>query len=130
MHGCSSHIFTDQRLFERHALDGLYPHPNFADLSKRMSIYLNGNGDDLLPIVIDSGASCSLTPNKHDFIGNIRPATINELRRLSNTTKVLGVSTVEWTIQDVFGTVRTLKTEAYYVPETNIRLFSPQMYFH
>ena len=45
--------------------------PNFADLSKRMSIYLNGNGDDLLPIVIDSGASCSLTPNKNDFIGDI-----------------------------------------------------------
>ena len=88
------------------------PHiPNFADLSKRMSIYLNGNGDDLLPIVIDSGASCSLTPNKHDFIGDIRPATINELHGLSNTTKVLGVGTVEWTIRDVFGTIRTLKTE-------------------
>ena len=69
--------------------------PNFADLSKRMSIYLNGNGDDLLPIIIDSGASCSLTPNKHDFIGDICPATINELRGLSNTTKVLGVGTVE-----------------------------------
>ena len=27
----------------------------FTDLSKRISIYLNGNGDDLLPIVIDSG---------------------------------------------------------------------------
>ena len=104
--------------------------PNFANLSKRMSIYLNNNGDDLLPIVIDSGASCSLTPNKHDFIGDIRPATISELRGLSNTTKVLGVGTVEWTIRDVFGAVRALKTEAYYVPEANIRLFSPQMYFH
>ena len=104
--------------------------PNFADLSKRMLIYLNGNGDDLLPIVIDSGASCSLTHNKHDFIGDIRPATINKLRGLSNTTKVLGVGTVEWTIRDVFGAVRTLKTEAYYIPEANIRLFSPQMYFH
>ena len=104
--------------------------PNFADLSKQMSIYLNGNGADLLPIVIDSGASCSLTPNKHDFIGDICPATINELRGLSNTTKVLGVGTVEWTIRDVFGAVRTLKTEAYHVPEANIRLFSPQTYFH
>ena len=104
--------------------------PNFADLSKQMSIYLNGNGDDLLPIVIDSGASCSLTPNKHDFIGDIRPATINELCGLSNTTKVLGIGTVEWTIRDVFGAIRTLKTEAYYVPEANIRLFSPQTYFH
>ena len=103
--------------------------PNFAKLSKQMSIYLNGNGADLLPIVIDSGASCSLTPNKNDFIGDIRPATINELRGLSNTTKVLGVGTVEWTIRDVFGAVRTLKTEAYYVPEANIRLFSPQTYF-
>ena len=104
--------------------------PNFADLSKQMSIYLNGNGDDLLPIVIDSRASCSLTPNKHDFIGDIHPATINKLRGLSNTTKVLGVGTVEWTIRDIFGAVRTLKTEAYYVPEANIRLFSPQTYFH
>ena len=104
--------------------------PNFADLSKQMSIYLNGNGADLLPIVIDSGASCSLTPNKHDFIGDIRPATIHELCGLSNTTKVLGVGTVEWTIRDVFGAIRTLQTEAYYVPEATIRLFSPQTYFH
>ena len=32
-------------------------------------------------------------------------------------------------IQDVFGTVRAIKTEAYYVLSASIHLFSPQDYF-
>lgn len=32
-------------------------------------------------------------------------------------------------IRDALGTVRRIKTEAYYVPDASIRLFSPQRYF-
>ena len=98
-------------------------------LTQRMTIYLSNKGDDLLPIVIDSGASISLTANYNDFVGPIRPATITELQGLSHTTKVHRVGKVEWTVRDVFGATRTIKTQAYYVPEATVHLFSPQTYF-
>jgi len=45
------------------------------------------------------------------------------------TLNVVGKGVVEWTIRDVFGTVRTIRTAAYYVPAASICLFSPQQYF-
>jgi hypothetical protein len=36
---------------------------------------------------------------------------------------------VEWNIFDLDGVTRTVRTNALYVPEGNIRLFSPQIYF-
>ena len=98
-------------------------------LSQRMMVYLSDKGDDLLPIVIDSGASISLTANYNDFVGPIRPATITELHGLSHTTKVHGVGKVEWTVRDVFGATRTIKTQVYYVLDATVRLFSLQTYF-
>ena len=98
-------------------------------LSQHMMVYLSNQGDDLLPIVIDSGASISLTANYNDFVGPIRPATITELQGLSHTTKVHGVGQVKWTVRDVLGATRTIKTQAYYVPEATVHLFSPQTYF-
>ena len=98
-------------------------------LTQRMMVYLSDKGDDLLPIVIDSGASISLTANYNDFVGPIRPATITELKGLAHTTKVHVVGNVAWTVRDVFGATRTIKTQAYYVPDAIVRLFSPQTYF-
>ena len=97
-------------------------------LSQHMMVYLSNKGNDLLPIMIDTGASISLTANYNDFIGPIRSATITELQGLSNTTRVHGVGKVEWTVRDVFGTTWTIKTEAYYIPDATVRLFSPQTY--
>ena len=50
-------------------------------LTQHMTIYLSNKGDDLLPIVIYSGASISLTTNYNDFVGPIRPATITGITR-------------------------------------------------
>ena len=52
------------------------PRSEFTALSQPMTVYLSDQGDDLLPIVIDSGASISLTANYNNFVGPIRPATI------------------------------------------------------
>ena len=108
---------------------GNLPHSASTALSQRMTVYLSDQGDDLLPIVIDSGASISLTANYNDFVGPIRPATITELQGLSHTTKVHGVGQVKWTVRDVFGATRTIKTQAYYILEATVHLFSPQTYF-
>ena len=77
-------------------------------LTQRMMVYLSDKGDDLLPIVIDSGASISLTAIYNDFVSPIRPTTITELKGLSHTTKVHGVGNVAWIVRDVFGATRTI----------------------
>jgi hypothetical protein len=96
-------------------------------LKKRMSIYTCQGCT--LPIVIDTGASCSLTPNADDFIGSIKPSSVKSLTGLADDTEVVGEGLVEWTIRDVFGVTRTMRTQAYYVPKAHIRLLSPQSYF-
>jgi hypothetical protein len=48
---------------------------------------------------------------------------------LNTSIKVIGHGTVKWKIQDLFGTVRSIKTKAFDVPDANVRLFSPQTYF-
>ena len=100
-----------------------------GELSRRMTVYMSQREQDMLPIVIDSGASKSLTPNLQDFVGPIQPAEISSLNGLSGTTAVRGFGTVQWMVRDVMGVARTIKTKAYYVPEASIRLFSPQTFF-
>jgi len=91
------------------------------------TIYIS-NSQTEYPVVIDSGASYSLTPRIEDFVTPIRPDDTT-LTGLTSTTVVAGSGTVEWMIQDVQGVIRKLRVEAFYVPSATIRLFSPQQYF-
>jgi hypothetical protein len=84
---------------------------------------------DDLPIVLDTGASTSLTPILSDFIGPLEPAPLSEIRGLTATTKVVGRGKVQWTIRDYWNVTGVIETDAYYVPDASIRLFSPQFYF-
>ncbi|KAI2509642.1 hypothetical protein MHU86_4762 [Fragilaria crotonensis] len=84
---------------------------------------------DHYPIVIDSGASVSITPNINDFVNGIHPTQLSDLKGLEGATKVHGQGIVEWTVFDLMDVVRTIRTTAYYVPSATIRLFSPQSYF-
>jgi hypothetical protein len=93
------------------------------------AIYVSTNKDDL-PIVIDTGASCTITPSLSDFTSKpTKPdtATLGSLTTVQ--TKVTGQGPIEWDIEDVNGVLKKLRTTSYYVPEATIRLFSPQTYF-
>jgi hypothetical protein len=82
-----------------------------------------------LPIVIDTGASNSITPIPTDFVdGIIHKANLQSLTQVNAATPVCGQGPVKWPIEDVIGTRRTITTDAYYVPDAGIRLFSPQVY--
>jgi hypothetical protein len=70
-----------------------------------------------------------VTPNLAQFVGPIEKCSTSDLNGLNATIKVIQQGTVEWKIQDVFGTVRSIKTKAFYVPAASIHLFSPQAYF-
>ncbi|KAL7564904.1 hypothetical protein ACA910_009393 [Epithemia clementina (nom. ined.)] len=97
-------------------------------LRHRMSVYVTSNKPNL-PIVIDTGALVSLTPNPHDFVGAICACTTTEMNGLQHATKVAGMGTVKWSIRNYYGIVQTIRTSAFYVPDATIRLFSPQTYF-
>jgi hypothetical protein len=93
------------------------------------SIYVSSNKDDL-PIVIDTGASCTITPVLSDFIHAPTSPDTDSLGSLTTVkTKVSGQGPIEWDIEDVNGCLKKLQTISYYVPEATIRLFSPQAYF-
>ena len=82
-----------------------------------------------VPIVIDTGASFSLTPFMSDFTSPIEPPDVDSLTGLTDKVDVKGVGWVEWTVRDSNGQVALIRTRAYYVPKADIRLMSPQTYF-
>jgi len=81
------------------------------------------------PIVLDSGASVSITPLASDFVTPIQPMPNSSVRGLSSSTRIAGIGYVEWTLRDVNGTIATIRTKAYHIPDAEVRLFSPQVYF-
>ena len=67
------------------------------------------------PVVLDTGASMSLTPNKTDFVTKIKPLTDKNIKGLNGSSAVKGIGTVEWFVIDYWNVTRKIRTEAYYV---------------
>jgi hypothetical protein len=91
------------------------------------SVYLGLNAADA-PIVVDSGASLSISPHRGDFVGDIEQLN-STIQGISTVTKIEGVGTVRWTFKDFVGTVKIIETRAYYILDARVHLFSPQVYF-
>jgi hypothetical protein len=105
----------------------LFP-PKEYGIEQAKTVYFSRK-DGGLPIVINSGASYSVTPNFQYFVGPIWKCSTKELNGLNAPIHAVGEGEVDWKIQDVFATVRSIRTTVYYVPEASVRLFSPQIYF-
>jgi hypothetical protein len=82
---------------------------------------------DSMPIVIDTGASRSLSPHRKDFITFKRHK--GSLGTISNDSQIEGKGLISWDIIDENGRKCTITTDAYYVPSATIRLYSPQFHF-
>ena len=81
------------------------------------------------PIVIDTGASCSVTPLARDYMTTPTVPDTSSMEGLNGAkTEVVGQGTVQWDIQDVHGRRDIIETNAYFMPAANICLFSPQVY--
>ena len=100
-------------------------YPNLPQLRQPRILHAEG----AYPIVIDTGASNSVTPNATDFVDGMVSGNLPDLRGLNHTTTVAGAGLVEWTVYDIHNRVQTIRTWAFYVPDATIRLFSPQAYF-
>ena len=73
----------------------------------------------------DSGASCCISPDAGDFIGDITPVPF--LKKLSGMAKGLwikGEGKVSWSILDIHGRPRTFELPCYHVPNSPLRLMS------
>jgi len=99
-----------------------------VEVTRNRSVYFSNQVNDI-PIVIDTGATMSVSPCKEDFIGGIEQSDTKDLQGLSGATDCLGQGLVQWTVRDVFGAICTRKTQAYYVLKATICLYSPQCYF-
>jgi hypothetical protein len=97
-----------------------------TDFISLQSVYMSDA--DQIPIVFDTGATISVTPNRDDFISWETPTGELKLTGITQSAQVLGVGRVRWTIRDDNGRLRELETRAYYVPQARARLFSPQAY--
>ena len=91
------------------------------------NIFLMEGDSPELPIVLDTGASKSLTPNRTDFI--LFKATKSTVSGIGAASRVEGVGTVRWKIFDQNGVETTIETLALYMPTARVRLYSPQAHF-
>ena len=62
-------------------------------------IYVSSCSEEL-PIVIDTGASNSISPNASDFVGVIQKSDLASLKQVNGTTPVCGEGDVSWDITD------------------------------
>ena len=88
--------------------------------------YITSNSD---PIIFDTGASISVSPHRNDFL-DFTPSDPKDvsLTGLNGETAVKGTGVVEYVVTTDAGDVRRLKTQAYFVPSADVRLFSVQRY--
>eukprot|EP00957_Ditylum_brightwellii_P189739 14443350-Ditylum_brightwellii.AAC.1 len=81
------------------------------------------------PVIVDTGASCGITPFALDFIGPLQPSILF-IHRLNRKLEVKGFGMAKRAVKDAkTGSVVTIIAPAYHVQSAEIRLLSPQQYF-
>ena len=77
------------------------------------------------PIIWDSGASISISPDPQDFQDTMRsPGAITQLKGIARGLQIKGQGEVTWAVHDTNGNLRTIKVPAFYVPGIKVRLLS------
>ena len=84
---------------------------------------------DWFPVVFDSGASLVIVPCKDHFVGEIIvPDKPLRLGGLALGLPINGKGIVEWSLKTATEDI-VIRTQAYYVPNCNVCLLSPQRLF-
>ena len=76
----------------------------------------------------DSECSHTLNPLESDVVGPITPIG-KVMNGLGATVNIVGIGVIGWTFRDDYGVMMKVFVKAYHIPESKIRLFSPQQYF-
>ena len=93
------------------------------------SVFNSVEFDGSTPLVVDTGASCCISPCRADFrdYSTDTQATIKDLSGLNT---VAGEGIVHWRVRDRFGREHILEMKAYHIPHASVRLLSPQSVFN
>ena len=84
---------------------------------------------EVFTIIWDTGASFTITPHIEDFVGEMQPFEEPiKLTGLAQGLSITGKGMVKWVVTTTDGSLKTIEVEAYYTPDANIRLLSPQSY--
>jgi hypothetical protein len=103
-----------------------------VDLSRRFACvyptYLFNVKKQHVPLIIDSGASVCVTPEKADFKpGSYRPSNMKVRDLSSGENKVLGEGLVHWPVKDERGNTHVIEIFCIHIPSAGVRLLSPQV---
>jgi hypothetical protein len=80
-----------------------------------------------LQLILDTGASVSVSPDKGDFIGSIRPVQSTTLKGIASGLFVSGTGTVQYTCHDDKGELLHITIpDVLYVPTCPVRLICPR----
>ena len=78
-----------------------------------------------IPLIVDTGASVCITPQREDFIF-YRNSKV-KIKDLSKSNTVAGEGVVRWKVRDRTGKIVNLDLPGYHIPNAEVRLLSPQV---
>ena len=93
------------------------------------SVFQAVSNPDSTPLIVDTGASCCITPHRHDFVEGSYKESEVKIKDLSGLNKVAGRGLIRWKVRDKLGQVQTLEIDGFHVPKASVRLLSPQSVF-
>eukprot|EP00804_Cyclotella_cryptica_P004979 CCRYP_014091-RB/>CCRYP_014091-RB protein AED:0.37 eAED:0.31 QI:0/0/0/1/1/1/2/0/446 len=76
------------------------------------------------PLIVDSGASCCISPHRDDF-ESYSPSSA-KIKDLSGTNSVAGEGMIRWCVFHSSGRDFTISIRGYHIPTASVRLLSPQ----
>jgi hypothetical protein len=79
------------------------------------------------PLIVDSGASCCISPHCEDFATYSTSSV--KIKDLSGINKVEGEGLITWHVLDKFGRKCSINLCSYHVPTALVHLISPQCVF-
>jgi hypothetical protein len=81
---------------------------------------------DMVPLILDTGASISLSPYKSDFISPIRPVQNVQIKGIAPVLTVQGVGDLFYSFYNDDGELLTMVLkDCLYVPQCIVRLICP-----
>jgi len=82
---------------------------------------------DMFPIIIDTGASITISPYTTDFSTPIRPVQNLEIKGIASGLKIMGVGDITYHVYDDEGNIQTLTLKnSLYVPQCSSRILCPR----
>ena len=92
----------------------------------------NSKCTDIFTVCIDSGCTITITNCIDDFEEPPSKGDFGTMKTVDGVTKIQAFGIIRWTVPDVKGKTRVIRTPAFYIQSADQKLLSPQHYakFH